>query len=47
MLVHDLEFAVAHVPAQKDMTYLGMVNQEACMHLLVKMPPRHGRVRQG
>lgn len=36
MLVHDLEFAVAHVPAQKDMDYYGMVNQEACMHLLVK-----------
>lgn len=36
MLVHDLEFAVQHVPSQRDMTYLGMVNQEACMHLLVK-----------
>lgn len=35
-LVSDLEFAVAHVPAQKDMSYVGMVNQEACMHLLVK-----------
>ena len=36
MLVHDLEFAVAHVPSQKDMKYVGQVNQEACMHLLVK-----------
>lgn len=35
-LVNDLEFAVAHVPSQRDMEYLGMVNQEACMHLLVK-----------
>lgn len=35
-LVHDLEFAVEHVPSQQDMEYLGMVNQEACMHLLVK-----------
>ena len=36
MLVHDLEFAVQHVPAQAKMTYVGQVNQEACMHLLVK-----------
>ncbi|WP_373828391.1 RagB/SusD family nutrient uptake outer membrane protein, partial [Bacteroides heparinolyticus] len=36
MLVHDLEFAVQYVPSQQKMTYLGMVNQEACMHLLVK-----------
>ena len=36
MLVHDLEFAVQHVPAQKDMAYVGQVNQEGCMHLLVK-----------
>lgn len=36
MLVHDLEFAVEHVPAQAKMSYLGMVNQEACMHLLTK-----------
>lgn len=36
MLVHDLEFAVEHVPAQANMEYLGMVNQEACMHLLTK-----------
>ena len=36
MLVHDLEFAVEHVPAQKDMPYWGAVNQEACMQLLIK-----------
>lgn len=36
MLVHDLEFAVENVPSQRDMSYVGMVNQEACMHLLVK-----------
>ena len=36
MLVHDLEFAVEHVPAQANMAYVGQVNQEGCMHLLVK-----------
>ncbi len=36
MMIHDLEFAVAHVPAQKNMPYLGAVNQEACMQLLIK-----------
>ena len=36
MLVHDLEFAVQHVPSQKDMPYIGTVNQEACMQLLIK-----------
>lgn len=36
MLVHDLEFAVQHVPLQKDMEYYGMVCREACMHLLTK-----------
>ncbi len=36
MLIHDLEFAVAHVPSQKKMPYLGAVNQEACMQLLIK-----------
>ena len=36
MLIHDLEFAVANVPAQKDMPYYGPVNQEACMQLLIK-----------
>ena len=36
MLVRDLEFAVEHVPSQRDMTYVGMVNKEACMHLLAK-----------
>ena len=36
MLVHDLEFAAKWVPMQKDMSYVGMVNQEACKHLLTK-----------
>lgn len=36
MLVHDLEFAVNAVPLQKDMSYIGMVNKEACMILLAK-----------
>lgn len=36
MLVHDLEFAAAHVPTQSKMNYVGQVNQEACIHLLVK-----------
>lgn len=36
MLVHDLEFAVEHVPSQKDINYIGTVNQEACMQLLIK-----------
>lgn len=36
MLVRDLEFAVQNVPAQKDMPYMGTVNQEACMQLLIK-----------
>ena len=36
MLVQDLEFAAKWVPMQKDMDYVGMVNQEACKHLLVK-----------
>ncbi len=36
MLVHDLEFAVEHVPSQSAMTHVGMVNKEACMHLLAK-----------
>ncbi len=36
MLVSDLEFAVEKVPSQRDMLYVGMVNKEACMHLLAK-----------
>lgn len=36
MLVHDLEFAIKHVPPQKDINYIGTVNQEACKHLLIK-----------
>ncbi len=37
MLQKDLEFAVAHVPAQAKMAYVGQVNQEACMQLLIKV----------
>lgn len=36
MLVHDLEFAVEHVPTQANTEYYGMVNKEACKHLLIK-----------
>ncbi len=36
MLVNDLEFAVQHVPSQAKMSYMGQVNQEGCMHLLIK-----------
>lgn len=36
MLVHDLEFAVQHVPIQSDMSTVGAVNKEACMQLLAK-----------
>lgn len=36
MLVHDLEFAVEHVPSQKEMSRLGQVNKEACRMLLAK-----------
>lgn len=35
-LVTDLEFAAKWVPTQSTMSYVGMVNQEACKHLLVK-----------
>ena len=36
MLVHDLEFAVKHVSPQKELGYIGTVNQEACKQLLIK-----------
>ncbi len=36
MLVHDLELAVNYVPSQSTMSYMGTVNQEACMQLLIK-----------
>ena len=36
MLVSDLEFAVQHVPSQRQLNTVGVVNQEACMHLLAK-----------
>lgn len=37
MCVNDMEKAVQWVPAQKDMIYYGMVNKEACRHLLAKL----------
>lgn len=46
MLVKDLEFAVEWVPAQKDMTYYGMVNKEACRQLLVKCLLATGRFQE-
>lgn len=36
MLVEDLKFAVANVPSQTEMEYVGMVNKEACKLLLAK-----------
>lgn len=36
MLVQDLEFAVENVPPQSEIGYVGTVNQEACMQLLIK-----------
>jgi hypothetical protein len=35
-LVLDMEFAVQHVPEQKDMDYIGMINKGACRQLLIK-----------
>ena len=37
LLQKALEFAVEHVPAQAKMSYVGQVNQEACMQLLIKV----------
>ena len=36
MLVHDLEFAVEHVPSYKEFKEMGKVNKEACQLLLAK-----------
>lgn len=35
-LVKDMEFAVAHVPNQSDMAYIGQINKGACRQLLIK-----------
>lgn len=35
-MIEDLEFAVEKVPVQAQTKYYGMVNKEACKHLLVK-----------
>lgn len=37
MCVSEMEQAVQMVPSQKDMTYYGMVNKEACRMLLAKL----------
>lgn len=37
MCIADMEKAVEWVPSQKDMTYYGMVNKEACRVLLAKL----------
>lgn len=42
-MIEDLEFAVKYVPSQKNMTYYGMVNNEACKHLLIKYYLSAGR----
>lgn len=36
MITQDLEFAVEHVPPQREIGYIGTVNQEACKQLLIK-----------
>lgn len=36
MLVHDLEFAVKHVPSLQQVPTSGTPNQEACMQMLIK-----------
>lgn len=46
MLCHDLKLAVEWVPAQKDMTYYGMVNKEACRHLYIKCLLAAGEFRE-
>ena len=35
-MTKDMEFAVQHVPEQKDMTYYGMISKGACRQLLIK-----------
>ena len=35
-ITEDLEFAVEHVPPQREIGYIGTVNQEACKQLLIK-----------
>ena len=42
-MIEDLEFAVAHVPAQSQMDYYGMVNKGACQVLLIKYYLADGR----
>lgn len=36
MCIHDMEFAVNHVPEQSQMEYVGMINKGACRLLLAK-----------
>ena len=35
-ITEDLEFAIEHVPPQREIGYIGTVNQEACKQLLIK-----------
>lgn len=46
MLIHDLNNAVDWVPAQKDMTLYGMINKEACRHLLIKCLLADGQFKE-
>jgi len=46
MLVSDLKKAVEWVPAQKDMALYGMINKEACRHLLVKVLLADGQYKE-
>lgn len=44
-MIEDLEFASKWVPKQSEMQYYGMVNQEACKHLLIKFYLADGRYK--
>ncbi len=44
-MIEDLEFAVEWVPTQADTKYYGMVNKEACKHLLIKFYLADGRFK--
>lgn len=45
MLIDDLEFAIKNVPSQKDMSYYGSPNKEACRMLLAKCYLADGRFK--
>lgn len=44
-MIEDLEFAVEWVPTQSNTKYYGMINKEACKHLLVKFYLAAGRFK--